>query len=78
MGRKNKKAKKDVHAGLQELFELDEGCKLGWKKKTLTAAFPDDDAAAGAAFMSCIQSTGQRDHMTVTAVRASKTVGRQV
>ena len=26
----------------------------------------------------CIQSTGQRDHMTVTAVRASKTVGGEV
>ena len=48
MGKKNKKSKKDVHAALRELFGLDEGCKLGWKKKTLTAAFPDDDAAAGA------------------------------
>ena len=49
MGKKNKKSKKDVHAALRELFGLDEGCKLGWKKKTLTAAFPDDDAAAAGA-----------------------------
>mgnify|MGYP007063520454 CR=1 FL=1 len=28
MGKKNKKSKKDVHAALRELFELDEGCKL--------------------------------------------------